>query len=130
VTVASSNSSRRVALYWSFAHDDRVQVVDQAVDGDPVGACRAGFDVAQIGLAIHGLGVLGEIGRLRRSEPSSATGMVAHTDAVYLRRAVAAESAVDCLVMPDDLDELPDRLLAVDGAATPSLVPGSKEEIR
>jgi DNA-binding NtrC family response regulator len=121
VLVASSDNNLRTVLCWTLAHDDRFRVVGQAIDGDSVLACRSTFDVALIDLAIHGHGVLGVLARLQDRVPVSATVVIAHTDSVYLRHAVVAEGAVDCLVMPEDLDELTDRLVAV-STARPLLV--------
>ena len=110
VMIASGSRPLRELLRWSLNHDDRFDVVGEASDGDAVVAGQDAYELALVDLTIPGLGVLGVLGKLRQHRPARYVVVMAHTDAIYLRNAVAVEGGADFLVMPDDLEELPERL--------------------
>jgi DNA-binding NarL/FixJ family response regulator len=107
-----------------LGHDDRFEVVGQATDGDAVVARLHDFDIALIDPAIHGFGIIGVVERLRHRDPPPATLVVGHTDALHRCQALAAEGVADYLVIPGDLDGLPDRLVTICSSATPLVVAG------
>jgi DNA-binding NarL/FixJ family response regulator len=109
--VASSDSHLLLLLCRSLAHAHGFQVVAKAADGDAALACPVGFDVAVVDLSISGLGVLGVIAHLRSRDPAPAIVVISHADAVYLRDALAAEGVADYLVVADDIQDLPERLI-------------------
>lgn len=116
--MASSDTKVRSVLAWTLAHDDRFLVVAEVPDGDSVLSFAGTFEVAIVDLAIHGLGVLGVLRQLSRRERVPVVVVVSHTDAIYIRHALVDEGAADYVSMPDELDELPDRLIhACSGAA-------------
>lgn len=119
VVVASSDANLLHVLAWTLAHDSRLDVVSQARDGDAVLSAPK-CDLVVVDVAIGGLGILGVLDGLRRRYPAPAVVVLAHTGPVYLRHAMAAEGAADYVVIPDDLEELPARL--VSSARTPEPV--------
>jgi DNA-binding response OmpR family regulator len=118
VIVASGSRPLRELLSRSLAHDERFSVIPEASDGDAVVGCLDSYDLALVDLTLPGLGILGVLSRLR-CHPAHPVVVMAHTDAVYLRNAVAAEGGADYVVIPDDLEELADRLIR----AAPSTLP-------
>jgi DNA-binding NarL/FixJ family response regulator len=110
VIVASGSRPLRELLRRSLVLDGRVNIIGEASDGDGVVAQTDSFDVALVDLAIPGLGILGVLSKLRQTPPARSVVVMAHTDAVYLRSAVYAEGGADYVVIPDDLEQLADRL--------------------
>jgi CheY-like chemotaxis protein len=121
VMVAESNRELRTVISWVLAHDGRFRVVAEASDGESAAACDSVFDVALVDLAISGLGSVGMVARLHDRRPAPAIVLLAHTGAIYLRHAAAAEGAVDFLVKPDELSELADRLATASGLVSPDV---------
>lgn len=111
VLVASTDTRARKLLCSTLTRDRRFEVVAQVADGGAVITCPTAFDVAIVDVAISGLGVLGVMSALHASTQRPVLIVVSRTDAIYLRHACLAEGASDYLVLPDDLNELPTRII-------------------
>ena len=111
VLVASTDPRGRKPLVSALSRDRRIDIVTQVGDGDSVVTRATDFDVAVVDVSISGLGVLGVMSSLRRLAPAPVVVVVSRTDAIYLRHACLAEGATDYLVLPDDLPELPERVV-------------------
>jgi len=119
VLVGSTDTHLRKLLGSSVGHDRRFEMVAQATDGEAVVACPAVFDAAVVDVSIAGLGILGVMSHLRSSPKHPVLVVVSRTDAIYLRHACLAEGAADYLVLPGDLEQLPDRIVrAVQSSVT------------
>lgn len=110
VIIASGSRPLRELLRRSLSQDDRFDVFAEAADGDAVVRSSESYDLALVDLTLPGLGVLGVVSKLRHCDPARPVVVMAHTDAVYLRSAIVAEGGADYVVIPDDLEQLADRL--------------------
>lgn len=131
VLVAESDPHLGTLLCWIFRQDKRFAVAGHVSTGDQAVACDAPFDLALVDLRISGLGGLGTIARLHHRVPVPAVVVLADTDPVYLRHAAAAEGAIGFLVIPNDLDHLTNRIVAlVKTGATANLASASARDER
>ncbi|HEX6395511.1 MAG TPA: response regulator [Acidimicrobiales bacterium] len=112
VLVASSSPSLRMLLRSKLRRDRRFAVVAETSDGDGVLALSVGYDLVLLDLRLPGLGVLGVMSRLRVRHPDRSIVVVASTSVPYLRYAALQEGAADYLEIPEELDDLPERLFA------------------
>ena len=110
VLVASSDAHLRSLLAWTLAQDERFEVVAQAKDGDEVLACPESFRVEVVDVSIGGLGILGVMRRLKRRTDGPIVVVVGHESASYVRHALALEGAADYLLLPEDVDDLTQRI--------------------
>lgn len=111
VLVASTDTSLRKLICSSLVRNRRFAVVAQATDGDAAVACPIEFDAAILDVSIAGLGVLGVMSGLRALSSHPVIVVVSRSGAIYLRHACLAEGADEYLVVPDDLDSLPERIV-------------------
>lgn len=119
VLVASGSSWLRQLIGCTLRQDPRFKVVAEVSDGDETVSFADSYDLAVVDLRLPGLGVLGVVSQLRQHHPERSVVVLAPTGAVYLRYASLQEGAGDYLVVPDELDQLPDRLNAVARAEAP-----------
>jgi DNA-binding NarL/FixJ family response regulator len=110
VMIASGSRPLRELLRRSLAQDERFVVVSEASDGDAIVARPETYELALVDLTVPGLGILGVLNKLRQRRPARSVVVMAYTDAIYLRNAVAAEGGADYVIMPDELEQLPDRM--------------------
>lgn len=110
VLVAEGHRPFRDVLCRALHEGGRFDVVGTAGTGDEAVSFEAPFDLALVDLGIRGLGSLLTVARLRERLPSPAVVVLSPTGAIYLRHAAAAHGAAGLLVIPDDLDDLGDRL--------------------
>lgn len=108
VVVASTDPNLRKTICLAFVRDRRFEVVAQAEDGDALIACPIEFDAAIVDVSISGLGVLGVMSSLHTLSSRLVMVVVSRTDAIYLRHACLAEGADEYMILPDDLDRLPE----------------------
>lgn len=111
MVVASSDITVRRLICSSLIRDRRFEVMAQATDGDSAVTCPFGFDAAIVDVSIPGLGILGVLSGLHDPPADRVVVVVSRSNAVYLRHACLAEGADDYLVWPDELNELPDRVV-------------------
>lgn len=108
---ASTDTNLRKLICSSLVRDRHFEVVAHATDGDAVVTCPIEFDAAVLDVSISGLGVLGVMSGLREFPSRPVIVVVSRSDAIYLRHACLVEGADKYLVLPDDLDRLPERIV-------------------
>lgn len=121
VLVASTETHLRKLLSSALGRDRRLEVVAQASDGDAIVICPTDFDAAVVDVSIAGLGILGVMSHLQASQRNPVIVVVSRTNAIYLKHACLAEGAREYVVLPDELEQLPDRIVQA-VRASPHLV--------
>jgi CheY-like chemotaxis protein len=111
VLIASSDRRVRNLLRRTLGSDPRFAVIAEAATGDEAIAFAEAYQLAVVDLTIPGLGVFGVLSNLRHLQPRRLVVITAPTGVVYLRHAAAVEGADDYVVLPDEIDQLTDRLL-------------------